>query len=209
MDVIKIVEKLEGIYNIKSVMSILKIQKSTAIKVISILRKNGYVKTKQTNKKNRVYYISKFNKIGGKSYYDIINKHSPIKLSESEVYKIYGREPSLEETLIYAIKTKSVRVILAALSLFKYINNWTLLYNLAKKNQAERKIGALYDLSRKFMRTRRMNKRFIQNSLPKKEDGYIFIIDSLQSKDFKEIEKLWKVYLPFNSSDLEDYKLKW
>ena len=208
MDVIKIVEKLEGIYNIKSVMSILKIQKSTAIKVISILRKNGYVKTKQTNKKNRVYYISKFNKIGGKSYYDIINKHSPIKLSESEVYKIYGREPSLEETLIYAIKTKSVRVILAALSLFKYINNWTLLYNLAKKNQAERKIGALYDLSRKFMRTRRMNKRFIQNSLPKKEDGYIFIIDSLQSKDFKEIEKLWKVYLPFNSSDLEDYKLK-
>ncbi len=202
------VEKLEGIHNIESVMSALKIKRSTAIKYISILRKNGYVKTKQTNKKKRVYYISRSNKICGKSYYDIINNYSPIKLSESEIYKIYGREPSLEETLIYAIKTKNLRVILAALSLFKYINNWSLLFDLAKKNQAERKVGVLYDLSRKLMRTRRMNKKFRKNSLPKEYDNYLYIVDGLKSKDLNEIEEIWKVYLPFNSSDLGEYKIK-
>ncbi len=208
MDQYKLVNKLEGIQNIESVMSILKIKKSTAIKLISLLRKAGYVKTKQTSKKKRVYYISMQNKIGGKSYYDIINNYSPIKLSEAEIYKIYGREPSLEETLIYAIKTRKLRVISAAISLFKHINNWVLLYDLARKNQAERKVGALYDLSRKFIKTRRMSKKFRNSSLPSKEDKYIYIIEDLESKDFKEIEKTWKVYLPFNLSDLEEYKNK-
>lgn len=206
MDVNKIVEKLEGIHMIESVASTLKMKKSTAIKVISLVRKEGYVKTKQTSKKKRVYYISRLNKIGGKSYYDILNEHSPVKLSESEVYKVYGREPSLEETLIYAIKTKNIRVILSALALFKHIHNWSLLYELAKKNQAERKVGVLYDLARKYMRTRRMNKVFRRNVLPKKESKYSYIIEGLQSKDFKEIEETWKVYVPFNASDLENYK---
>ncbi len=208
MDINKLIEKLEGIHNIESIMLALKIKKSTAIKIISILRKNGYVKTKQTTKKKRIYYISRSNKIGGKSYYDIINTHSPIKLSESEVYKIYGREPSLEEVLIYAIKTKNLRVILAALYLFKRINNWSLLFDLAKKNKAERKVGILYDLSRKLMRTRRMNKNFRKKSLPDKNDKSIYIIEGLQSKDYKELQKIWKVYLPFNLSDLEDYKIR-
>jgi len=208
MDIYNLVRKLEGIQNIESVMSILKIKKSTAIKLISLLRKTGYVKTKQTSKKKRVYYISMQNKIGGKSYYDIINNYSPIKLSESEIYKIYGREPSLEETLIYAIKTKKLRVISASLSLFKHINNWTLLYGLAKKNQAERKVGALYDLSRKFVKTRSMSKKFRSNSLPSKGDKYVYIIDGLESENFKEIEKTWKVYIPFNLIDLEEYKIK-
>ncbi len=208
MDVNNLIEKLEGLRNIESVMSILKVKKSTAIKLISLLRKEGYIKTKQTSKKKRVYYISMQNKIGGKSYYDIINNYSPIKLSESEIYKIYGREPSLEETLIYAIKTKKLRVISASLSLFKHINNWTLLYDLAKKNQAKRKVGALYDLSRKFVKTRSMSKKFRSSSLPAKEDKYVYIIDGLESKDFKEIEKTWRIYLPFNLSDLEEYKTK-
>jgi len=206
MDKLKTVEKLEGIQNIESIMAALKVKKNTALNIISILRKGGYIKTKQTSKKKRIYYISKLNKIGGKSYFEIINEISPVKVSESEIYKIYGRVPSLEETFIYAIKTKNLRVILAALSLFKHINNWTLLYELGKKNQVERKIGALYDLSKLFMRVRRMKLKFRKNSLPKKTESYIYIIDDFQSKDFKEIEHTWKVYLPFNKADLEDYK---
>lgn len=201
----KTIEKLEGVHNIDSIMEILKIKRNTAIKIISSLRKEGYIKTKQTKSKKRIYYISRMNKIGGKSYYDIINKYSPVKVSESEIYKIYGREPALEEALIYAIKTKNLRLILASLSLFKHIKNWRLLFNLAKKNHDERKVNALYDLSRKFIKTRRMDKRFRNKYLPKKEK-YIYIIDKLKSNNFKEIEKTWRVYLPFNSSDLEDYK---
>lgn len=201
----ELAKKLEGIHTIESIMSLLDVKRSTAIKDISILRKEGYVKTRYANKL-RVYYIYRQNRIKGKSYYDIINENSPIKIVESDTYKIYGREPSLEETLVFAIKTRKLRVILAALALFKHIHDWATLLHLAKKESIKREVGALYDLSRKFMKIRKMGNRFRQNALPLKEDKYAHIMPKLESKDFKDIQKLWKVYLPFNSADLEDYK---
>ena len=119
------------------------------------------------------------------SYYDIINKNSPIKITTPEIYKIYGKEPSLEETLVYAVKTKNLRMILASLALFKKIDNWSELYQLSKQNHIERQIGALYDLSRKLMRTRKMEKRFKNFSLPKGNSAFNYVIPNLKSKDFK------------------------
>ena len=110
------------------------------------------------------------------------------------------------ETLVYAIKTKSLRVILASLALFKKIHDWNELYTLSKKNHVERQAGVLYDLARTIIRTRKMAKRFLNKSIPRKYDKYVYIIENLSSKDFKEIENKWKVYLPFNKDDLEDYK---
>ncbi|MBU4124042.1 MAG: hypothetical protein KKI14_01055, partial [Nanoarchaeota archaeon] len=170
------------------------------------LRKKGYVKTKRLSNNRRVYNISPENRLNGISYYDIINKNSPIKISIPEIYKIYGKEPSLEETLIYAVKTKNLRTILASLALFKKIDNWSELYQLSKQNHLERQVGALYDLSRKIMRTRKMTKTFRNFAIPKKDSAFDYIIPSLKSKDFTEIEKKWKIYLPFNWQDLEDYK---
>lgn len=205
MKIDDLVQKLEGIQRIETVAKILNVKKSTAIKIMSILRKNKYVKTIQTSKKKRIYYISRKYPVGGKSYYEIINSISPMKLADPEPYKILGREPSLEETLVFAIKTNSVRAILASLALFKRINNWNELLAIAKKNKAERKVGALYDLARKVIRTRKMSKGFRNKALPSKKAKYIYIISPYKSKDFKEIEKTWRVYLPFNKVDLEDY----
>lgn len=202
----ELLQKLEGIQTIESIMDILKVNKKMAIYYIYRLRKKGYVKTKQKSNKKRVYYISIDNKLGGTSYYDIINQNSPVKISTPEIYKIYGKKPSLEETLIYAIKTKSLRTILASLALFKKINNWSLLYKLSKENNTKRKIGVLYDLSRKIMKVRRIDGKFRKNALPKKEDKFEYIIPKLRSKDFIKIEKIWEVYLPFNKKDLEEYK---
>src|SRR3989344_2563595 len=200
----ELLKKLEGIQTIESVKDILKVNKKKAIYYIYKLRKEGYVKTKKQSNNNRVYNISLENKLGGKSYYEIINEYSPIKISTPVFYKIYGKEPSLEETLIYAIKIKSLRTILASLALFKKINNWTKLYRLAKENHIERQAGALYDLARKIMKVRKMTIRFRNNSLPKKESKFEYIIPKLKSKDFTKIEKLWKIYLPFNKEDLEE-----
>jgi len=152
-----------------------------------------------------VYNISFENKLKGTSYFEIINKHSPVKIATPITYKIYGKEPSLEETLIYAIKTGSLRTVLASLALFKKIANWSELYQLAKKNRVERQVGALYDLSKKIMKVRRMTDRFRNNALPKKEYNFEYIIPGLISKDFKDIEETWKIYLPFNKNDLSDY----
>jgi len=202
----ELLQKLAGIQTIESVMDILKVDKRMAIYYIHSLRRDGYVKTRRQSNNRRVYNISLDNKLGGKSYYDIINFYSPIKISTPIIHKIYGREPSLEETLIFAIKTKSLRTILASLALFKKINNWVELYNLAKENHIERQVGALYDLARLVMKVRRMTNKYRNNALPNKEYQFDFLVPELRSKDFNEIENIWRIYLPFNKKDLEEYK---
>ena len=104
----ELLRKLAGIQTIESVMDILEVDKKMATYYIHRLRKEGYVKTRRLSNNRRVYNISLDNKLGGKSYYEIINQHSPIKISTPVIYRVYGKEPSLEETLIYAIKTKSL-----------------------------------------------------------------------------------------------------
>jgi len=201
-------KKIEGVQTIKTIMELLDVDKSKAIYYIHKLRKEGYVKTKAASDKSRIYYIYRKNKLGGTSYYDVINIYSPIKLAESSFYKIYGKGPSLEETLVYAIKTKKVRVITASLSLFKHMKNWTLLGKLARKNKVERSIGALYDLSRNIMKTKKMSEQLRKSILPEKYSKYAYMIEGLKSKDFKDIEKRWKIRIPLNKADLEDYKRK-
>lgn len=205
MNIEVLLQKLEGIQTINSVASILSVSKAKAIYYIYRLRKQGYVKTTTVSSKKKVYYISFEHTLGGTSYTDILNENSPLKLATSTTYRIYGKTPSLEETLIYAIKTKKLRTVLASLALFKKINNWTELYRLAKANHVEREVGALYDLARKIMKTRKMPKRFRNNILPQENSAFEFIIKGLRSKEFGEIESTWKIYLPFNKQDLEDY----
>ncbi len=201
-----LLKKLEGLQTIDSATNILKTSKDKTIYYIFRLRKEGYVKTKRLSNNKRMYNISFENKLKGTSYFEIINKYSPVKIATPITYKIYGKEPSLEETLVYAIKTGSLRAILASLALFKKITDWSELYQLAKKNRIERQVGALYDLAKKIMKVRRMPDRFRNNALPKEEYNFEYTIPGLMSKDFKDIENTWKIYLPFNKNDLSDYR---
>lgn len=206
MKIKETLKKVEGVQTVESVMDLLNVDRNKAIYYVHRLKKEGYVKTKRLSNNRRVYNISLENKLGGKSYYDIINQHSPIKIAVPAVYRIYGKELSLEEALVYAIKTGNFRTILASLALFKKIGDWSKLYALAKENHIERQVGALYDLARKIMRVRRMTKRFRNNSVPKDNHKFYYVIPGLKSEDFQDIEKIWEVYLPFNKKDLEGYK---
>ena len=202
----ELLQKLAGIQTLESVMDILQVKRAMATYYIHSLRKDGYVKTRRQSNNRRVYNISLENKLGGKSYYDIINQYSPIKISTPTIYRIYGKEPTSEETFIYALKTKSLRTILASLALFKKISNWAELYHLAKENHLERQVGALYDLARRIMKVRKMTLKFRTNSLPKEKYKFGEVVPELKSKDFIDIEKTWRIYLPFNQEDLEEYK---
>ena len=199
-------EKLEGIQTIKSIEKILDVKEKRAIYLVSRLRKKGYVKTTQNKDNIRIYKISKKNLISGKSYIEVINENAPLGVFVSKDYRIHGKKPSLEETLIYAIKTKDIRTMIASLSLFKKINDWSSLYKLARKENLMRQVGALYDVSRKIIKTRKMTKRFRSLSLPKKTDKFQYIIDKFKSDNFQDIEKKWKVFIPLNETDLEEYK---
>ena len=206
MKILELVQKVQGTQTFETVKDSLQVSKGMTLYYLHRLKKQGYLKTKRLSNNRRLYTIGIENKLGGKSYIEVINQYAPLKIRTTRVHRIYGKEITEEEALMYAIQTKSIRIISASLALFKKIDQWTLLYQLAKKNNVERQVGALYDLAKKMMKIRRMTQRFRNHALPKRKDTFQDIIQGLHSKDFKEIEKIWKVHLPFNKEDLEDYR---
>ncbi len=205
MKINNLISKIEGVQTLKSVMIILGINMNQANYIIRKLKKEGYIKVKRLSDGSAIYNIAVENKFSGMSYYEILNSNSPIKIRPSVQVYVYSKVPSIEKTLIFAIKTKNLRTILASLALFKKIQFWPELYRRSKENHIEREVGALYDLAKTIMRVRRMPAGFRNRSLPKLEYSYVYVIDNLKSKDFKKIEQRWKVYLPFNKADLEEY----
>ncbi len=202
-----LLKQLEGTHTLVSLMSRLEVSKPKTIYFIRRLRKAGYVKTFRLANKMRVYSISFENRLGGTTYEDVLNKESPVKIATDTPFFIYGKQPSFEEVLIYAVKKKSLRTLLAALVLFKKLIDWTEMHRLAKANHCERQIGALYDVARLVMRTRRMSGQYRKASLPKDHYEFRYFIEGLRSKDFKKIEDRWKVHIPFNKADLEPYDI--
>ncbi len=205
----KLAESIQGIYTVETLADRLKIDRTKAIYVIHRLRKIGFVKTSYGAENKRLYNISLRNKQKGISYTEKINEASPsasYAIVSSDSYYIHGRTPSYEEALIYAIKQNDVRYIIASLALFRRISDWHLLYKLAKKEGIIRKVAALYEIARKVVRkVRRMPKRFLHLAQKEKATRFSYIIDHLSSDDFKDIERKWKVYIPLNHADIEEY----
>jgi len=207
MEIEKVAQKLHGLQTISSICKNLNVSKKTATNYIYELRRRGYVKTTRGSRGIRFYEISQYPKkeLGYPGLYDIINKYSKIKVTKPYEYRIHDKKITIEEAIIRAIKTQDFRIVMASMGLFKYIENWSLLYNIAKKERIGRYVGALYDLSRKYIRVRRMDKR-IKRWLLKSETRSKYIIPKLKSKDFIDIEKRWHVFIPFNKKDLARYK---
>ena len=207
MKSIELAKRLEGINTLEMVVKKLKVRKSTAIKIISLLRKEGFVETSGGGKKPRLYTISPI-RVAGKEHlglYDIINKYSKVKLFEPFKHKVMDRKLTIEEAIPMAIKQREFRLTLASLGLFRFVKNWAKLNYFAKKYDVTKEIGALYDVTRSYMKTRKMDER-IRKSLLKIKTRKRFIIKHAKAKDFKDIDKKWNVYIPFNKADLERYK---
>src|SRR3989344_3679818 len=149
-----IINKIGDFNRIEDIQNKLKIKKATAIKYMHLLRKKGLVKTEYGRDRKRFYRIIKVRKpvVGNDGFYKIINKYSPMKLATEINYRIIGRKMGVEESIIRAIETKHPKIILASLALFNHVKNWHLLLKLAKDYKIRRKVGALYELTRKFMR---------------------------------------------------------
>ena len=202
-----IIKKIGSISTIRDMEEKLNINRATAINYIHLLRRKGLVRTWYKKDRTRLYIIKPVAKpiIGNESFYDIINKYSPMKVAFRSNYRIVGRNISVEEAIIRAIETKHPKLILASLALFNHIKNWSLLSKLSKKYNVRKKVGALYELTKRFMRVRKINKKTLKTLLNAKNESK-FIVDNFKSKDFKAIEKKWKVYLPFNKVDILEYE---
>lgn len=207
MKSIELAKNLEGLNTLDMVSKKLKVKKSTAIKLLSVLRKEGFVETSGGGKRPRLYKISPI-RVAGKEHlglYDIINKYSKVKLFEPYKHKVMDRVFSVEEAIPMAIKEGNFRLTLASLGLFNFVKDWSKLHYFAKKYDVTKEVGALYDVARDYMKTQKMDKR-TKKSILKIKTRKRFIIKHAKSKDFKDIEKTWNVYIPFNKADLERYK---
>lgn len=198
---------LEGLQTVDTIAKRLGISRRTAVNVIWRLRKYGLVETSYGKRKIRLYRIRTLKKpdTGFKGLYDIINENSRVKLFTREVHRIHDHKLTVEETIVRAIKEKDFRTILAALGLFNRIRNWSRLLKFAKEEQVTRKVGALYDAARTTIRVKKMDKR-TKNALAEGKIKDKYIIEGIKSVDFKDIEKQWNVFIPFNRADVEVYK---
>ncbi len=205
MDWQEMAKQLRGMQTVSSISRKLGIGRRTAINYICEMRKGGYVTESRGKNKTRIYEISPLTgrMHGYPGLYDIINSNSPIKLVKPYEHRVYC-EMSVEEAIVRAIKTRDFRAILASLALFRKVKDWSLLYKLAKEENLQRQVGALYDLARKCIRVRKMDKR-IRNNMKQSKNVEKFIIKNMKSSDFTGIEKEWGIFVPFNKSDLNRY----
>lgn len=207
MKCIELAKKLEGINTLEMAGKKLDVKKSTAIKMLSLLRKEGFVETSGGGKKPRLYTISPI-RIAGKEHiglYDIINKYSKIKLFKPYEHKVVDRKFSIEEAIPMAIKEGNFRLVLASLGLFNFVKDWSMLKHYSKKYDVARKVGALYDIARVTIKTRKMDER-TRKSLLRGNDRQKFIVKPIKARDFRGIGEKWRVYIPFNKADLTRYK---
>ena len=113
---------------------------------------------------------------------------------DHQVHGTYGPE----EALIDAIQTKSFRIILASIHLFKAIKDWKKLYMLAKEQDCWQQVGALYDVAKIHLKIRKMPERYYKHNKPRKWK----LLTQLKKKSQPEISKKWHIYVPFSKHDM-------
>lgn len=205
----ELAKRIEGVHTVETLENVLRATRNRVIHLLYRLRRAGYVITKRNSAGKRFYRISPRYAVGGTSYIDVLNKNTPVKMASSQIYDIHGKEPSIEETLVYFISKREIRYLISSLALFRKVRNWPELYRLSKKKNLLREVGALYDVSRKILpKMRKMPARFRNFALSKKDAKYKYIAGRFSSDDFKDIEKKWRIYIPLNLADLSEYKKK-
>jgi len=198
MDKEEMLWKLEGLHTVETVAEALNIKRQSAINLLSRLKKEGYV-TVEKHRKSLYKVSMKKQRPRDPGMFDIINKYSPnMKLAEWYDHQVHG-EYGPEDALIDAIQTKSFRAILASMRLFSHIKDWPKVYRLSKEKGIWQKVGALYDVAKRFFRVRRMPRTYPQHNGTRWER-----LTQIKKMNFPMIGKRWHVYIPFNEYDMRE-----
>lgn len=200
----EVARRAEGLQTVDSFAKALGLTRRTAVFYLHKLREGGFVETTRGKRGKRLYAISplRLRPVGGKGFIDVINAVSPLQVRQPMVRRTGGREPTPEEAFIQALESRDFTLILASLALFRHMTRWALLGRLARERGLERQAGALYEVARRSLRVRRMDGRTAR-ALAQAKGKLAYVIPPLRSRDFSDIERAWRVRIPFNKSDLE------
>lgn len=200
-----LLKKLEGKHTVETVAEILGVRRQSALNILTRLKKKQFVRTTGGRQQKRIYTIAtkRFEKENG--MFAVINRYARTKVVPSFRHIIYGQY-SPENALIDAILLKDIRTLSASLYLFNHIKNWEKLHSLAKKYNLESMVGALYDFSRKTIKTRRMTEKMYKALSRKKTKEKVFIIPGLKTDNvvIKKIEDNWNVFIPLSKREQEE-----
>lgn len=193
-------QALEGLYTLDLIMEKLGIARQTALNLLSKYKKLGYVAVSGGRGNKRIYKITRYKQAKeGVGLFDVLNKYSKIKLWQPYEHRHFGKY-TMENVIIDAFKYNSPRVSISTLSLFRRVTNWSMLYNLAKKNNLLNYLGAMYESARLTIKMPKMDEKtynaLLRNCKLKEQ----------KAKTISEIEKRWKIRLGFNEKDLGVYK---
>src|SRR3989338_2845337 len=189
---------LEGLHTVETVAETLRITPQAALNLLGKLKKEQQVTVSGGGRRKRLYKITlrkQLPRLPG--MFVIINKYSPnFQVNPWYDHQVHGKYGP-EEALIDVLQTESFRLILASMHLFNHITDWPKLYQLAQKKDCWQKVGALYDVARMFMKVRKMPEKYRECVKMR-----WLTLTQLTKKNFPEISKIWKVYIPFNPNDV-------
>lgn len=199
-------KEIEGIHTVGTLAQERGISRRTAINYLSLLRKKGYVQQIKGGKK-RLYKVSPLllRTEGNPGLEETINAHSPMKLAVPRLIRLKGRKLSVEDAIVEAVKTGDYRIIIAAIPLFNAVKDWLRLSRRSEEEQVSNRVGAMYELARTMVRTRRMDKRVMRRlqKQRKKQKRMAHLIKGVyKDREFQGIGKKWGVVIGLRKADL-------
>lgn len=194
---------LEGAYTIEDLAERKSLTKNSAYNLISKLQKQGYATRRGGGRVKAIYFISARKKVlKGTGMFEMLNQFSKIKINPPFEHRVIGKY-TIENAIVDLIEIRDQRITHALLYLFNQIKDWKTLYEYAKKKDLWIETCALYELSRLFIKVRKMPERY--KKIYSKYKKKTYLIDGLSSKDerIKEVENRFNLYLPFSRGDFE------
>lgn len=190
---------LEGRQTLDTISRITKLKKASSLNLISRLKKANHLVKTGGGKQKRIYIISQRKIFSEQGMFDILNKYAKEKVVPLFKHVAHSGYKT-EDAIVDLISLKSTRVNISMLHLFNHVKDWNYLYNTSKKKNVARNAGLLYEIARLTRKTRKMPgnvyKRFLKSNsfMPYETHG---------KSDFKELEKKWRLKVPFSRKDLQ------
>ena len=149
----------EGKYTVETFAKEQKIQRQSALNLLSKLKRQHLVQVSGGGKQKRIYTITKTQQTPENGFYTIVNKYSPEKLVPQFKHHVIGTY-TIEHAIIDGLKIGDVRTLDATMHLFRHVTNWKRLFDLAKKHNITQQLDALYAKARVTTKCKTMPLRY-------------------------------------------------
>jgi len=152
---------VEGKFTVETFARKKGLGRQSAINLLSRLKKQGFARVSGGGRQKRIYTISRTPVRTPNGFFYLLNKYSPEKVHpsfEHYVHGKYGAERAIIDGLL--LSKKDVRIREAMLHLFRHVNDWKKLFDMARKEGIEKDVRKLYGEARQKTRCRTMPRRY-------------------------------------------------